>query len=85
MQIGEMPEGEILYDKSLKNLSAEEIYDRILADMRKYERLDTFRGYGKGDFFGGGKERRTGEEGITLDEFCKSALRQGRHYAPAGS
>ena len=84
MRSGEMPKGEILYDESLKNLSAEEIYDRILADIRKYERLDTFRGYGKGDFFGDGKRKQMGEDGVTLDEFCKSALSQGLAYHERG-
>lgn len=48
MRIGKMPEG-VLYDENLKNKSAEEIYDLILEDMRKYLKMDTLRGYGKCD------------------------------------
>lgn len=55
--------------------------------------MDTFRGYGKGDIIDdeGGKKCST-YCGMTLDEFCKSALAQGleyhvshnRGYVPAG-
>ena len=89
MQIGEMPERGELYDESLKGQSAEEIYDRIVSDIRKFSKLNTLRGYGKGDIIGG--------EGITagttsLDDFYKSALQNGleyhnetgRGYIPAG-
>lgn len=84
MQIGEILQGELLYDEALKNLSAEEIYDLILVNIRQYEKLDTFRGYGKGDFFGVGESKRLEEDGMTLDEFCKSALSQGLTYHERG-
>ncbi len=72
-------------------MSAEAIYDLLISDIRKYEKLDTFRGYGKGDFFGEGKWNKTGD-GVSLDDFCRSALsqgleyhqRQGRGFLPAG-
>ena len=89
MHIGEMPERGELYDESLKGQSAEEIYDHIISDFRKFSKLNTFRGYGKGDIIGG--------EGISsgttsLDDFYKSALQNGleyhnetgRGYIPAG-
>lgn len=93
MKVGEMPEGS-LYDESLKNKSAEEIYDLILTDMRKYHKLDTFRGYGKGDMMAGKGVGIRGKQtpGMTMDEFCRNALMQGleyqqsygRGYLPAG-
>ena len=48
----EMPERGELYDESLHGQSAEEIYDTILKEFRKYAKLSTFRGYGKGDILG---------------------------------
>ena len=50
----------------------------IISDMRKYEKLNTFRGYHKGDIIGGS----TGKDanGVTLDDFCRSAMQQGLEY-----
>ncbi len=93
MQIGVMPEG-VLYDPALKNKSAEEIYDEIICDIKRFRRLDTFRGNGRGDIMG----RRPGGfgnagRGVSLDEFYRNALsqgleyeiaRRGRGYIPAG-
>lgn len=36
MQVGTMPEG-LLYDAELKDLSAEEVYDRIAKDLRRMQ------------------------------------------------
>lgn len=96
MQIGTMP-SEVLYDRELKNLSAESIYDRIIQEMRKYKKLATFRGFGQGDIMSDSlpkfKGLKNGEtSGISLDEFFKNALREGldfhasnsRGYLPAG-
>ena len=84
MGIGEMP-SEVLYDRELKDLSAEAIYDKIVKEIRKYRKLSTLRGYGLGDImsdplphFGGMGE--TAEKGISLDEFFKNALREGLDY-----
>lgn len=90
MGVGELPEIGVLYDETLKGLSAEDIYDRIINEGKRYIRLDTFRGYGQGDILDGsvnGKNPNT-----TLDDFCKNALAQGlefhisngRGYLPAG-
>lgn len=46
MQVGTMPEG-LLYDAELKDLSAEEVYDRIAKDLRRMRRLSTLRGKGR--------------------------------------
>lgn len=81
MKVGVMPEG-VLYDPSLKDMSAEEIYDEIIRDMRTYMKKNTFRGNGQGDIMGkrtpgafGGASR-----GVSLDEFYRNALGQGLEY-----
>lgn len=83
MQIGQMPPRGLLYDENLANMSAEEIYDEILRNIKKYSKLETFRGYGKGDIiadgYGGSLTSPT-----TLDEFCKNALRSGLEYHESG-
>ncbi|MFD4412355.1 hypothetical protein [Streptomyces sp. NPDC058476] len=89
MQIGTMPEG-LLYDPELKDLSAEEVYDRIAGDLRRMRRLSTLRGKGAGDILGGplGSPR----DYVDLDEFYRRGLGQGldlhqqqeRGYLPGG-
>lgn len=74
MQVGTMPEG-LLYDPELKDLSAEEVYDRIAGDLRRMRRLSTLRGKGAGDILGGplGSPR----DYVDLDEFYRRGLGQG--------
>lgn len=79
LQIGTMPEDGLLYDESLNGLSAESIYDMIVRDVRKYAKLDTFRGYGKGDMLGKSNSK-PGSSSVDLDEFCRNALCQGLEY-----
>lgn len=84
MQIGKMPVVGLLYDEKLKDLSAESIYDLILENIREFEKLDTFRGYGKGDIWLNDKRQGTiSKKGVPLDEFYKNALRQGLEYHQA--
>lgn len=78
LQVGTMPSAGLLYDESLRGMSAESIYDLILSDMRKYEKLNTFRGYHKGDIIGDGSSKKT--DGTSLDDFCRSAMQQGLEY-----
>lgn len=80
MEIGAMPEIGVLYDETLKGMSAEEIYNLLLVDMRRYMKEGTFRGYGKGDVIGKEGSKICTENGITLDEFYKNALMQGLEY-----
>ncbi len=81
MRIGSMPGDTLLYDPELKGMSAEEIYDRIVKEIRKYRKLSTFCGYGKGDFFSEDTgKRKNGAAGIKLDDFCRNALQQGLEY-----
>lgn len=93
MGIGEMPQGDILYDETLKGMSAEAIYDLILKQMRRVKKHATFRGYGKGDILKGAGARFEGiGNGMTLDEHYRNSLREGldfqkmrgRGYLPAG-
>ncbi|MFC7257908.1 vWA domain-containing protein [Streptomyces lutosisoli] len=74
MQVGTMPEG-LLHDPELKDLSAEEVYDRIAGDLRRMRRLSTLRGKGAGDILGGplGSPR----DYVDLDEFYRRGLGQG--------
>ena len=64
-----------MYDEELKGKSAEEIYDQILRDLKKYRRLCTFRGYGAGDILNTNYDNR--KLGVDLDEFYRNALSQG--------
>lgn len=79
MQIGVMPSHGLLYDENLKGLSAEEIYDELMRNIRQNSKHQTFRGYGKGDIIAEGYTSRLGEP-TSLDEFCKNALRSGLEY-----
>ena len=80
MQIGSMPADGLLYDESLNGLSAETVYDMIVRDMKKYTKLNTFRGYGKGDMIGSSRAKSSNTSSMDLDEFCRSALQQGLTY-----
>ena len=75
MGIGKMPSQGLLYDEKYKGWSAESIYDELVLNIRKNSRLNTLRGYGKGDVIGSGISMNS--DGISLDEFCKNALTQG--------
>lgn len=78
LQVGSMPNDNLLYDPSLNGLSAESIYDMILSDIKKYAKLNTLRGYHKGDIIGNSTIKE--KNGVTLDEFCRNAMQQGLDY-----
>ncbi len=79
LHVGEMPQDGILYDPEFKDYSAEEIYDLIVRDIRRYRKLNTLRGYGMGDVIGSGfREEPKGN--MRVDDFCRSALQQGLEY-----
>ena len=93
MRIGRAPNLGFLHDPELASCSAEEIYDRIVRDLRRHRRLVTFRGTGIGDII----DSRPPEwwlhgRGLELDEFYRNALAQGllyheeqeRGFLPAG-
>jgi predicted metal-dependent peptidase len=78
MGIGEPPALGVLLDPSLKGLSAEALYDRIAADLRRYRKLATLRGAGLGDVLdGAGGEDAAGTD---LDAFYRRCLAQGLQY-----
>lgn len=93
MGVGTMPDG-LLVDANLKGLSAEQIYDIIVKDLRKYRKLLTLRGNCDcGDII----KRKPAEwwnaaDGVALDEFYRRTLAEGlafheangRGYLPAG-
>ena len=92
MEVGTLPDG-VLYDRRLQGMSAEEVYDRIAADWRRYRKLATLRGVGLGDVLPGpllGGQDALG--GVDLDEFYRRSLvdgigyhtAQGRGLLPAG-
>lgn len=80
MGVGTMPDG-ALHDPVLKGMSAEEVYDRITTDMRRYRKLATLRGVGLGDVLGhplphaGEAARAAG-----LDDIYRRALNTGLAY-----
>ncbi|MER5424735.1 vWA domain-containing protein [Streptosporangium roseum] len=80
MAVGEMPEG-LLFDPSLAGLSAEAVYDRIAADLRRVRKLATLRGRGLGDVL----DRPLPHPGapgryVDLDDYYRNALCTGLAY-----
>ncbi|WP_433350085.1 vWA domain-containing protein [Microtetraspora malaysiensis] len=80
MGVGTMPEG-LLYDSSLKGLSGEAVYDRIVGDLRRMRKLATLRGRGIGDVLGEPLPR-PGAPGryVDLDDYYRNALASGLVY-----
>lgn len=76
MRVGEMPEG-LLYDPDLKDLSVEEVYDRIATDLRRRRRLATLRGKGAGDILGEPLPHAAARPYADLDDFYRRGLVQG--------
>ncbi|NUK07769.1 hypothetical protein HRW23_23165 [Streptomyces lunaelactis] len=76
MRVGEMPEG-LLYDPDLKDLSVEEVYDRIATDLRRRRRFATLRGKGAGDILGGPLPHAAARPYADLDDFYHRGLAQG--------
>lgn len=75
MGVGTMPSFGGLYDPELKGVSAEEVYDRIVGDLRRFRKLATLRGYGLCDVLGPADGFRPVPE--DLDDFYRRALAQG--------
>lgn len=81
MGIGVMPRIGAMYDPAFKNESAESIYDRIVGDLRTYQREWTLRGKGMGDMLEPRKPDWWAHgEGLSLDEFYRRCLGQGLTY-----
>lgn len=92
MENGQMPLDGLLYDKGLAGMSTEAICDILIKEMRKYRKLGTFRGYGKGDILSHPLPQFGSlREAVSLDGFFRNCLREGldfhtgdRGYLPAG-
>lgn len=78
MQVGAMPAG-ALHDAALAGLTAEEVYDRIVTDLRRLRRLATMGGKGKPDMLPHSLPGRI-NDGTGLDEFYRRALLTGFDY-----
>jgi predicted metal-dependent peptidase len=93
MGVGDLPDG-VLYDRALRGLSAEEVYDRIVTDRRRQRKLATLRGVGLADVLPQPLPSTTGDpvQGVDLDEFYRRSLvdglaayrASGRGLIPAG-
>ena len=90
MQVGTAPALGLLYDEGLRGLSAEEVYDRLVRDVRRMRKLQTLAGH-QGDML---RRRLSPEKApfTDLDAFCREQLgkglllhqNQGRGLLPAG-
>ncbi|MDR1873705.1 MAG: hypothetical protein LBQ90_01645 [Synergistaceae bacterium] len=79
MGVGSLPRCEMLFDNSLKGMSAEQIYDTIVRDIRRFRKLATLRGVGLSDMLGEG-EGRFYRAPVGLDEFYRRAIGEGLEY-----
>ncbi len=83
MEVGAHPDG-ALHDKALQGMSAEEVYDQIAADWRRYRKLATLRGVGLGDVLPRPLSRPGDPLGdVDLDEFYRRSLADGLGYHAA--
>ena len=79
MGVGQLPHLNTLYDREFSGMSAEEVYDIIVKDIRKFKKLATLRGTGLGDILGG-EEGRFYSAPVDLDEFYRRAITDGLEY-----
>jgi len=78
--VGSMPDS-ALYDPSLTGLSAEEIYDIIVNDLRRYRKLSTLAGTSRPDVLIGHRNSTPDQiEGVDLDEYYRRALTAGYEF-----
>jgi|HubBroStandDraft_1064217.scaffolds.fasta_scaffold00423_22 predicted metal-dependent peptidase len=81
MRIGSVPQVGLLLDATLKGLSAEAVYDRIVTDLRRFRRMGTFRGVGLGDILDAPSANWWAtQSGVDLDAFYRNCLAQGLLY-----
>ncbi|RKN41628.1 DUF2201 family putative metallopeptidase [Streptomyces hoynatensis] len=75
MRVGQMPAG-ALHDPRLAGLSAEEVYDRIVTDLRRMRRLATLAGKGRADLLDHSPGPRPAAF-ADLDDFYRRGLTHG--------
>ncbi len=80
MNVGEMPRFGVLFDLTLKGMSAEAIYDLIVANLRRFRKSRTFRNEKLGDILDTNPEFWDYVEGRNLDQFYRDCLRNGLKY-----
>ncbi len=73
MEVGQMPQG-ALYDPELNGLSAESVYDRLAADLRRYRRM------AQRDILFGPPDWQGSKDFVDLDAWCRSAIQRGLDY-----
>ena len=80
--VGELCDG-ALHDPTLRGMSAEAVYDRVVNDARRFRKLATLRGTSVGDVLGTPLPLpREAMGGIDLDAFYRRALTTGlAHHA----
>jgi predicted metal-dependent peptidase len=78
MGVGDLPSCGALHDASLRGLSAEAVYDRIVTDLRRCRKLATLRGQGLADILDGARPA-CGADGALcdLDRFYRECMAQG--------
>ncbi|MDR0651757.1 MAG: hypothetical protein LBG12_00475, partial [Synergistaceae bacterium] len=79
MGVGSLPNIDTLFDNCFKGMSAEQVYDIIVRDIRRFKKLATLRGVGLSDMLGEG-EVRFDKTTVGLDEFYRRALNEGLEY-----
>jgi predicted metal-dependent peptidase len=79
MGVGNPLSADLLFDNRFKTMSAEQIYDVIVRDIRRFKKLATLRGVGLSDMLGEG-EVRFYKAPVGLDEFYRRALSEGLEY-----
>lgn len=73
MKVGSMPDG-LLFDPELQGLSAESVYDRLAANLRKYKRM------AQHDILFGPSGWTGSKDFVDLDTWCRSAIQRGLDY-----
>ncbi|MDR2527715.1 MAG: VWA-like domain-containing protein [Synergistaceae bacterium] len=79
MGVGRLPNIDTLFDNDFKGVSAEQVYDRIVRDIRRFRKLATLRGVGLSDMLGEG-EARFYKAPVGLDDFYRRVLNDGLEY-----
>ncbi|MDR3353613.1 MAG: VWA-like domain-containing protein [Synergistaceae bacterium] len=79
MEVGSLPRIETLFDTDFKDMSAEQVYDVIVRDIRRFKKQATLRGVCLSDMLGEGEVRFHGAP-VGLDEFYRRAISEGLEY-----